>query len=220
MSGPVYEQTARIGQALASPIRLRALNLLAQRPQTVGELAEKLGESKASTSAHLKVLRGACLITDERQGRQVWCRLASDAVARLLVEARGVAEALLPEMREVVRQSEEAPEALEEMSLRRLAREVKAGRVRLIDLRPSEEYEAGHLPGAESLPFEQIRAEDLRRLAAAGRADQKMVVYCRGPWCVMARKGADQLRRGGVDVKRLPAGVTEWRAEGLRLERP
>jgi DNA-binding transcriptional ArsR family regulator/rhodanese-related sulfurtransferase len=218
MSGIIYQNTARIGQAMASPIRLRALNLLAQRPQTVGELAEKLGQSKASTSAHLKVLRGACLVVDEHQGRKVWCRLASDDVARLLVSMRGVAETLLPEMQEVVRQAEADPDALESISLRKLASEVKAGRVRLIDLRPGDEYEAGHLPNAESLPFEQIKPADLRRLATESASESATIAYCRGPWCVMARKGVERLRKAGVNVKRLPAGVAEWRAAGLRLE--
>lgn len=209
-------QAARIGRALASPQRLRALNLLAQRPHAVGELAERLGESKASASAHLKVLRAACLVADERRGREVWCRLASDHAARLLVATRDAAEALLPELGEVVRQAAEDPHALVGVSLRQLARDVRAGRVRLLDLRPPSEYEAGHLPGSRSVPLDTLTPAALRALAAE-LGDGEVVAYCRGPWCVAACEGVARLLKVGVRVKRLPAGVAEWRAEGLRL---
>ena len=216
MRDAIHLHTARIGQALASPQRLRALNLLAQRPRTVGDLAAELGESKASTSAHLKVLRAACLVVDERQGRQVWCRLASDKVIHLLVAARQTAEALLPELRDVVRQAAEDPEALSAVRFRQLLRDVQAGRVMLIDLRPAEEFRAGHLPGARSLPFDELNPADLKALATG---DATVIAYCRGPWCVTARHGVQRLRKGGVNAKRLPAGVAEWQAQGLALER-
>ena len=212
----IYQQSARLGQALSSPQRLRMLNLLAQRPRTVTELGEMLGESKASASAHLKVLRAACLVTDERRGREVWCALASDDVAKLLVTLRATAETLLPELQDVVRQAEQDERALVGVSLKQLAMEVKTGRVRLVDLRPVEEFEAGHLPGAQSVPLETLTATQLLRLKASF-GDDEIVSYCRGPWCVAAREGVAKLARAGLAVKRLPAGVTEWRAQGLRL---
>lgn len=204
-----------MGQALASPQRLRALNLLAQSPRTVGDLAVELGESKASTSAHLKVLRSACLVKDERRGRQVWCRLASETVAGLLVTIREAAETLMPELREVIRDAIEDPHALESMNFEQLWREVTAGRVVLIDLRPREEYAAGHLPGAQSLPFEELDEADVECLA---EGPPKIVAYCRGPWCLKARQGVARLRELGVDAQRLNAGVAEWRAKGMSLE--
>lgn len=216
MRDEVYLQSARIGQALASPQRLRLLNRLAQRPHTVGQLAEILGESKASTSAHLKVLRAACLVEDERRGREVWCRLASDEVAALLVKTRAVAEQLLPELGDVVRAAAVDPTVLTGATLSQVVRNARAGRVRLLDLRPADEFEAGHLPTAASLPLSLLESRSLAELRREyGQGD--VVAYCRGPWCVMAAEGVDRLKRAGVSVRRLPAGVTEWRAEGRKL---
>ena len=211
-------QTGRMGQALASPTRLRALNLLAQRPRTINELAEVLGESKASASAHLKVLRSACLVRDERRGRQVWCRLASDAVAVLLVTLRETAEELLPELRAVVGEAAADPTLFQGVPLRQLAREVRAGRVRLIDLRTAEEHAHGHLPGALCIPLDSLLPSRLRELGKEF-ADQQIVAYCRGPWCVAAREGVERLAAAGLRAERLSAGVAEWRAAGLRLVR-
>lgn len=213
-------QTARIGQAMSSPQRLRALHLLAQRPHTVTDLAERIGESKASTSAHLKVLRAACLVADEKRGREVWCRLASDDVGGLLLSVRTVAEHLLPELRDLVRQAEEEPDVLTGVSLRQLERDVKAGRVHLLDLRHASEFEAGHLPGAESTPLASLGATELERLRGLSGSGRRggIVAYCRGPWCLTAKDGVAQLNKAGIPAKRLPAGVVEWRAQGLALE--
>lgn len=219
MRDTVYMQTARMGQALAHPHRLRALNLLAQRPRTINELAQALDESKASTSAHLKVLRAACLVLDDRRGREVWCRLASDQVAVLLVTLRRTAEDLLPELRDVVAEAAADPDLLEDVSLRQLARDAKAGRVQLIDLRTAEEYAHGHLPGARSVPEGSLSRSRLRELAAE-LGGQSIVAYCRGPWCLTARRGVKRLVQSGLRAKRVPAGVAEWRTDGLRLAYP
>lgn len=208
-----YSQIARLGQAMASPVRLRALNLLAQRPWRVGDLAQELGESAAATSAHLKVLRAACMIVEEKRGREVWCRVESDEVFRLLAAAQHTAEALLPELREAAREADEDPYLLRSVSLRELAEDIARNRVTLVDLRPSEEYKAGHLPGARSYPFPALAEADLEGLPRKRR----LVAYCRGPWCVMAREGVKALNKRGLPAKRLRAGIVEWRAEGLEL---
>lgn len=200
---------------LVSLVRLRALNLLAQRPWRVGELAEELGESLAATSAHLKVLRAACMVIDEKRGREVWCHVESDEVLRLLAAANRAAEALLPGLREVIREADEDPHLLPRFELKEIAEDVAEGRVTLVDLRPREEYRAGHLPGAESWPFPMLGETDLNVL----RQKSGVVAYRRGPWCVMARKGVKFLNERGVPAKRLPVGIVEWRAEGLELER-
>lgn len=213
MAKPIHVQMARIGLAMSSPVRLRALTLLAQKPWTIGELANELGESLASTSAHLKVLRSSSLVVDEKVGRQVWCRVASEEVLELMVAARKAAEALLPELAEFVRQAKHDPLSLQGLTLTELDREIEAGRVILLDLRPAEEYRSGHLPRALSLPLAQIPSADLETLAQANL----IVAYCRGPWCTMARQGALALRERGLGVQVLPAGVVEWQAEGLPL---
>ena len=125
---------ARLGPQMSSPVRLRALPLLAQKPWTIGELANELGESLASTSAHLKVLRSSSLVVDEKVGRQVWCRVASEEVLELMVAARKAAEALLPELAEFVRQAKHDPLSLPGLTITEPERETEAGRVNLLDL--------------------------------------------------------------------------------------
>lgn len=215
MTKPVHSQMARIGQALASPVRVRALNLLAQRAWTIGELAEELGESLASASAHLKVLRASCLVVDEKVGRQVWCRVASVEVMQLLLATRAAAEALLPELREFIRLTKESPSSLQEMTLEELTKELAAQRVMLVDLRPENEYLAGHLPGALSLPVELIPFIDRAKFSDFSH----IVAYCRGPYCALAREGTEALSALGLPVKRLSAGVVEWQCDNRSLER-
>lgn len=214
MRRPIYMHVARIGQALASPVRLRALNLMAQRPWRVGDLADELGESWAATSAHLKVLRAACLVVDEKRGRDVWCRVESEEVLHLLHSARRAAETLLPELHELVREARANPHLLPSFDLREIAEDVRQGRITLIDLRPIAEYEAGHLPRAISLPFAELEQADLCSLKKS-----RVVAYCRGPWCVMAREGVKALNDRGVHAQLLAAGVVEWRVQSLELER-
>lgn len=211
----IHMQTARIGQAISSPVRLRALNLLAQRSWTVSELGQELGESLAATSAHLKVLRAACLIREEKIGRELWCRVDSEEVLRLLVAAQRAAEVLLPDLRELIHQAENDPQLLPRFSLQDLAADVAEGRVTLIDLRPEAEFKAGHIPNAHSLPYPTLDQADLQLLHDA----KNIVAYCRGPWCAMARAGVSALNERKYPVKRLPAGIVEWRVEGLPVER-
>ena len=213
---PIHAQMARIGLALSSPVRLRALTLLAQRSWAVSQLASELGESLASTSAHLKVLRSSCLVVDEKVGRQVWCRVASDEVLDLMVAVRKTAEALLPELTKFVQQAKQDPHALQGLTLAELEREVKAGRAVLLDLRPAEEYRAGHLPRAHSLPVSKIASAALDAWEPA----EMIVAYCRGPWCTLASLGVQALRDRGISVQQLYAGVVEWQTSGLSLESP
>lgn len=208
-------QIARLGQAMASPVRLRALNLLAQRAWRVSELAQELGESLAATSAHLKVLREAAMVVDEKRGREVWCRVESDEVLKLLAAAQRAAETLLPELREAAREADADPHLLKPFQLQALAEDVAQGRVTLVDLRPGEEYLAGHLPGAQSYPYPELASTDLKSL----RRKRRVVAYCRGPWCLMARQGVGVLNERGIPAKRLRAGIVEWCAEGLELEK-
>ena len=215
MAKLVHLQTARIGQALASPVRLRALNLLAQRGWFVGELAAELGESVASTSAHLRTLREACVVMHERQGRRVLYRIAGAEAIALLSAVNRAASALLPEMREVVREALSDPTRLEPVDPSALAEDVAAGRVRLIDLRPREEFAAGRIPCATSLPFQELDSADLDDLSRDG----SVAAYCRGPWCVMAERGVALLNERAVPTRLLPLGVVEWQAQGMALER-
>lgn len=209
----VYEQIARIGQATSSPSRLELLDLLSQGARTVEVLATQTGQSVATTSHHLQVLRRARLVDAEKSGLYVTCRLADPQVGRFLLELRGLAESRLAEIEQVTRQYLERRGALEPVDNEELVRRVRAGEVTLLDVRPHEEYVAGHIPGALSVPLADLanRLGDLRK-----RRD--VVAYCRGPYCVMALDAVDLLRRRGFRAHRLEHGVPEWRARGWRVE--
>lgn len=201
---------------MASPVRLHMLNLLAQRAWSVGELAAEIGESMAATSAHLKPLRAAGIVEVQKRGRVVFCQVTADEVVTLLQVAGSAAEALMPELREAARLADEDPYLLQICDFSQLSREVIRGDVLLLDLRPEDEFLAGHLPGAVSCPFRELEEDDLQDLREA----PPVVGYCRGPWCRMARQGVNLLNQRGIPTRRLRAGVVEWRAAGLPLEFP
>ena len=209
----IYEQIARIGQATASPSRLELLDLLSQGPRTVEALAQQMGQSVATTSHHLQVLRRARLVDAEKAGLYVTCRLADPQVGEFFLELRRLAESRLAEVQQVTRQYLEQRGALEPVDNEELVRRVRAGQVTVIDVRPREEYVAGHIPGAISVPLAHLptRLRDLRK-----RHD--IVAYCRGPYCVMALDAVDLLRRKGFRAQRLEHGVAEWRAQGWRVD--
>ena len=209
----IYEQIARIGQATASPSRLELLDLLSQGPRTVEALAQQTGQSVATTSHHLQVLRRARLVDGEKAGLYVTYRLADPQVGDFFLELRQLAESRLAEVQQVTRQYLEQRGALEPVDNEELIRRVHAGEVTVIDVRPREEYVAGHIPGAISVPLADLpkRLRDLRK-----RRD--IVAYCRGPYCVMSLDAVDLLRRKGFRAQRLEHGVVEWRAQGWRVD--
>jgi rhodanese-related sulfurtransferase len=213
LKASVYEQIARIGQAAASPSRLELLDLLSQGPRTVEALAQQTGQSVATTSHHLQVLRRARLVEAEKAGLYVTYGLADPQVGQFLLDLRRLAESRLAEIHHVTRQYLEARGALEPIDDEELLRRVRAGEVTLVDVRPREEYVAGHLPGAISVPL-----SDLAKRAREFRKRRDIVAYCRGPYCVMALDAVDLLRRKGFRAHRLEHGVAEWRARGWRLE--
>lgn len=216
MQTTIHQQTARIGLAMSSPVRFRALNLMAQRPWRVGELAAELSESTASTSAHLKVLRAAHMVDVEKIGRDVWCRVAGIDVVRLLSVVQQAAENLMPELREVEKAENDADALLlKNYDLRKLSSDVKKGNALLVDLRPANEFSAGHFPGAQSWPYDSLSKSNVRSL----QSSLPVITYCRGRWCLKAREGVESLNKLGIPAKRLPVGVVDWQSAGLRLSR-
>jgi rhodanese-related sulfurtransferase/DNA-binding transcriptional ArsR family regulator len=213
LKAAVYQHIARIGQATSSPSRLELLDLLSQGARTVEVLARQIGQSVATTSHHLQVLRRARLVDAEKSGLYVTYRLADPQVGRFLLELRGLAQSRLAEIEQVTRQYLEQRGALEPVDNEELVRRVRDGEVTLLDVRPHEEYLAGHIPGALSVPLTDLanRLGDLRK-----RRD--VVAYCRGPYCVMALDAVELLRRQGFRAHRLEHGVPEWRARGWRVE--
>jgi rhodanese-related sulfurtransferase len=209
----IYEQIARIGQATGSPIRLELLDLLSQGARTVEALARQTSQSVATTSHHLQVLRRARLVEASKAGLYVTYRLADPQVGAFFLELRSLAEARLAEVQHVTRQYMEERGALEPVANDELVRRVRAGEVTLIDVRPREEYEAAHIPGALSLPVAELR----KRLGTIPRR-REIVAYCRGPYCVMAVEAVELLRRKGFRAYRMEHGVSEWRAQGWRVD--
>jgi rhodanese-related sulfurtransferase len=209
----IYEQIARLGRAAASPSRLELLDLLSQGARTVEALAHEAGQSVATTSHHLQVLRRARLVDAQKAGVYVTYRLADAQVGVFFLHLRSLAESRLAEVEAVTRQYLEERGVLEAVRTGELVKRVRAGDVTLIDVRPREEYLAGHLPGAISLPLAQLKKR-LREVSAT----RDIVAYCRGPYCVMALDAVEILRRKGLRAHRLELGVPEWRARGWRIE--
>jgi rhodanese-related sulfurtransferase len=208
----VYEQLARVGKAVSAPKRLELLDLLCQGPRTVESLAEQAAISVANASQHLQVLRAARLVTAEKQGLFVEYRLADEEVGRFFVTLRQLATSRLAEIELVTRAYMERRGGLEAVHGDELMRRMRHGEVTILDVRPVEEYLAGHIPGALSMPVADLKAQlpDLPK-------DREVVAYCRGPYCVMAVDAVTLLRQKGFTAHRLEHGVADWRARGWRV---
>lgn len=209
----IYGQFARIGKAMASPRRLEILDLLCQGPRTVDVLARQVGQTIANTSHHLQALRAARLVETEKEGVFVNYRLADDKVCALFRAIQELAESRLAEIDRVTREFLDARGAMEPVDRDVLLDRVRSGEVTVLDVRPTDEYLAGHLPGAISVPVDELK----QRLAELPR-DREVVAYCRGPYCVMAIDAVELLRAQGFEAVRLQIGVPEWRARGLPVE--
>jgi len=210
----IYEHFARVGKAVSAPKRLELLDLLCQSPRTVEALAHEAGLSVANASQHLQVLRAARLVEAEKHGIYVEYRVADDQVCRFLHSLRELAEARLAEIEQVTRAYLSERGAMEPVQSDELLRRVRDGEVTVLDVRPAEEYRAGHIPGALSVPVSELK----KRLAELPK-DREVVAYCRGPYCVMAIDAVELLRKKGFIAHRLEQGVVDWRARGWRIER-
>ena len=209
----IYEQIARVGKAASAPKRLELLDLLCQGPRSVESLALQAGISLANASQHLQVLRGARLVEAEKKGLRVEYRLASEDVCEFFLALRGLAESRLAEIDQVTREYFESRGAMEAVEGGELLRRVRDGEVTVLDVRPAEEYRAGHIPGALSIPVSELKAR-LRELPKS----REIVAYCRGPYCVMALEAVQLLRAKGFEAHRMEQGVVDWRARGWRVE--
>lgn len=201
----LYEQVARIAKASASPKRLELIELLGQSPKTVEALALEAGISAKLVSAHLKELKSARLVEGERQGKYIIYRLASAEVGQLWVTLRVLAEDRLFELQDALRQLSAATHEWVGNSREELLNKAKSGEVIVIDVRPGEEYEAGHLPFARSMPLDELK----NRLAELPK-DRPVIAYCRGPFCLMSTDAVRLLRDQGIDALQMREGVVEW----------
>ena len=208
----LYEQFARTAKALAHPTRIELLELIAQGEVSVEVLAERPATSVTKASAHLQVLRRARLVETRRAGTRVYYRLASDDVAKLVATVRDVSRSRLAEVDHVVRDYFAARDVLEPLTRDELIARQAHGDVVVLDVRPADEFAAGHIPGALSIPLDELD-EQLGRLPR----ELTIVAYCRGPYCVLAPLAIEKLRAAGFDSRRLADGLPEWRLAALPI---
>ena len=209
----LHTQFARIGHAVSSPKRLELLDLLGQGEKTVEQLAEQTATAVKNTSAHLRALRQARLVDTRRDGTYIWYRLADEAVAAFLLALQALGRHRYAEVREVAESYLERRDTLEPIPPEELRRRLNAGDVTLIDVRPGDEFAAGHIPGALSVPVAEL-ADRLGELPKR----KEIVAYCRGPYCVLAVTAIELLRQRGYRARRLIESIPAWRARGYPVD--
>ena len=207
----LFEAIAVMGKALASPRRLELVDLLAQAPRTVDELARASGQSTANTSQHLQALHAAGLVSRTREGTSVRYSVADDDALSLWLALRQVSVARLAEVERAAR--DYLGDDVDAIGRDELVARMRKGEVVLVDVRPGEEFEAGHIDGARSIPLEELEG----RLAELP-ADREVVAYCRGPLCAFSHEAVRQLRAEGRSARRLEDGWPEWRLAHEELE--
>jgi rhodanese-related sulfurtransferase len=209
----VFAQLARVGSALASGVRLEFLELLAQGERNVDRLSALMGTTVANTSQHLQKLKQAGLILGRKQGQFVYYRIASDDVARMVAAMSRVGGTQIAEIDRIVRLYFATKDAFEPIAATELLDRARKGLVTVLDVRPSEEFESGHVPGALNIPVDQL-ARRLRELPKG----KEVIAYCRGPFCLMSFDAVQLLRKKGMKARRLSDGMPEWRMAGLPVE--
>ena len=208
----LFEQFARVGKVLGSAHRLELLEMLAQRECTVEDLAGLTKLPVANVSQHLQQLRRASLVSTRKEGLYVHYSLASPAVSALLSAVQQIAEAHLSDVDKLVRTYLFSKDELEPVSRRELLERARDGLVTVLDVRPVEEYAAGHVAGAINVPL-----KDLAKRLHEFKRNREIVAYCRGPFCVLAYEAVAQLRAKGFKARRLEGGFPEWKNAELPI---
>lgn len=209
----LFDEFARIGQAVSNPGRLQLLDLLAQGEKNVETLARQSGLTVKNTSAHLGRLRAVSLVDTRRDGPYVYYRLADESVVTFLRSLEELGRRQIAEIDRLVRDYFEDPGRLETIGIPELRERIGSGDVVVIDVRPEDEYRSGHIPGAVSVPVAELDRwiDELPR----GR---DVVAYCRGPYCALSIEAVAALREAGFSSRRLDSGLPDWRLQGLPVE--
>jgi len=210
----LYQAIGRVAAALGSAGRLQLLEFVAQGERSVDALATMTGLSVANTSKHLQALRQAGLVSARKQGLRVYYAIAGDDVSLLLAALRGVAEHRAADVEKLLQAWLAHRDELEAVPAREVLARVRRGLVTVLDVRPAEEYAAGHVPGAINVPVDRLE-KYLSKLPKR----KEVIAYCRGPYCLMSFEAVEKLRKRGFKAKRLENGYPEWRAAGLPVER-
>ncbi len=210
----LFTQFARVGKALGNGNRLELLEFIAQGERSVEELANVAGLTVANTSQHLQLLRHTGLVNCRKAGLKVFYSISDSDVLELFAMLRRVAERHLGEVDQLVQTYLTAKDALEPLARSELLERVRDGLVTVLDVRPPEEYAAGHLPGAVNVPLAQLE-EQLDELDPR----HEVVAYCRGPHCILAFEAVAWLRERGFTARRLQDGFPEWQLAGLPVDK-
>jgi len=210
----LFAQFARVGKALSNGNRLELLEFIAQGERSVEQLARVAGLTVANTSQHLQQLRQAGLVSCRKEGLKVYYRISDNDVLALFGALRQVAERHLAEVEQLVQTYLTTKDALEPVARNELLERVRDGLVTVLDVRPPEEYAAGHLPGALNIPLAEL--ED--HLAELDQ-EHEVIAYCRGPHCILAFDAVARLRQRGFSARRLQDGYPEWQLAGLPIEK-
>ncbi|MCL4434456.1 MAG: metalloregulator ArsR/SmtB family transcription factor [Actinobacteria bacterium] len=210
----LYEQLARIGKVVVNPKRIELLDLLCQGERSVDALAVAASLKVTTASAHLQVMWQARLVVTRRDGTRVYYRAASEEVCRFVAALGVLARARLAEVEQILQEIGTGARSTKRVSRAELLDKVRSGEVVVLDVRPTEEYQAGHIPGAVSMPLEHLEAhlDDLD-------PDVEVVAYCRGPLCLLAPQAVDVLQERGYHARCLEDGMPEWRQAGLDVAR-
>lgn len=210
----LFAQFARTGQALSNGNRLELLEFLAQGERNVESLSRASGLTVANTSRHLQQLKQAGLVSTRKDGVHVYYRLSGEDVPVLLNALRAVSETHLAEVDRLVTSYLTVKDDLEPIPRKELLVRAREGSITVLDVRPPEEFSAGHLPGAVNVPV-----ADLEKRLSELDPDQEIVAYCRGPYCVLAFEAVARLRKKGLKARRLEEGFPEWKSAGLPVEK-
>jgi rhodanese-related sulfurtransferase len=210
----VYEQLARIGKCVSSPHRIEILDLLAQGEKSVEAIAAETGLTVKNTSAHLRVLRGARLVEVRKAAQFSLYRLADDAVASFVRSLGELAEQRLAEVREFSEEFRRGRDRLTAVDRRHLLKRIRDGEVVVLDVRAAAEYDAGHIPGARSVPLDELESA-LNSIPKS----REIVAYCRGLYCGLAERAVDLLRKKGYRASRIHDSIVDWKAAGLPVSR-
>ncbi len=208
----VFELLARVGKGVSSPKRLLLLDILAQGPRTVEVLAHEAGMSVANTSQHLRVLQRARLVESKKRALYVTYRVAGEEVVGFVRSVQQLAEQRVTEIERLTKDFHSSRKGMKVVDRNTLLHRVRDGKMTVVDVRPREEYTAGHIPGAVSVPLHQL-TDHLKTL----RKNREIIAYGRGPYCVLAMKAVEMLRKRGYQSVRLQEGVTDWKAHGYKI---
>ena len=206
----VYSELAGLTKALANPYRLQIIDLLAQSSRTVEEIATQLDVSIANASQHLQTLKGAQLVSIQKEGHYVHYRLADEKVYLVWKSLRDLGIERFAQIERTLKDFREQKNSFQSISIDELIEKVRQENVVVLDVRPEKEYRAGHIPQALSVPMEHLS----ERIAALPK-DKPVIVYCRGPFCVFADEAVEQLQKQGIKAWRLEEGFPDWKSRNL-----